>query len=188
MKSLNLGSISGVEIIVLPVALIVSLVLWAVLSVIAFAALGMAPGLALLVGLVVMLLHWSSELVHHIGHANAARRTGYPMQSIKLGGIYGSLALSVYPSDEPELADAIHMRRALGGPIASFLPMVVFGALALFLRGPLWWAAIFLFAENFIFTFQVFLPMGKLLDNDGNMLYRWLRGRGKAEVSVTPGE
>lgn len=188
MKSLHLGSISGAEIIVLPVALLVSPVLWLLLSVIALVVLGMPLGTALLVGLIVMLLHWTSEVVHHIGHASAARRTGYPMQAIKLGGIQGYLALSSYPTDEPTLPDAIHVRRALGGPIASFLMAVVFGVIALLLRGPFWWAAIFLFVENLIFAVQVFIPLGKLLDNDGNTLYRWWRGRGKAEANVAPGE
>ncbi len=188
MKQLRSGSIAGVEIIVLPIALFVSLALWIVLSAIAIAALGMSFGLGVLLGLIVMLLHWLSELIHHIGHALAARRTGYPMQAIKIGGIYGFLALSSYPADEAALPDSIHMRRALGGPIASLFPTIIFGIGALLLRGPLWWAAIFLFAENLIFTIQVLLPMGKLLDNDGNTLWRWWRGRGKVEVSAAPGE
>ena len=188
MKQIRLGSLAGTEIVVLPIALPFSLVLWIIFGAIALTALGMSFGLAVLLGLVVMLLHWLSEVVHHVGHVLAARRTGHPMQAIKIGGIYGFLALSSYPTDEPALPDSIHVRRALGGPIASLFLTIIFGICALLLRGPLWWAAIFLFAENLIFTIQVALPMGKLLDNDGNTLWRWWRGRGKTEMSAVSGE
>lgn len=189
MKNMHSGSIAGMEIIILPLALFVSLALWVVFGLVAFAVLGMGFGVAVLVGLVVTLLHWLSELVHHLGHALAARRTGYPMQSVQVGGIYGFLALSSYPPGEPTLPDSIHIRRAVGGPIASLCMTLIFGIIALFLRGPFWWVAIFLCAENLIFTIQFFVPLGKLLDNDGNTLLRWWLGRGKAGVdAVAPGE
>ena len=188
MKQLHIGSRTGIEIIILPVAWFVSLALWIVLSAAAIVVIGIPFGSAVLLGFVVMLLHWISEVIHHFGHALAARRTRYPMQAIKIGGIYGILALSSYPAGEPPLPDSIHIRRALGGPIASLLPTIIFGIAALLLNGSLWWAAIFLFVENLIFTIQVFLPMGKLLDNDGNTLWRWWRGREKVAVSATPGE
>lgn len=179
MKNLRFGSIAGMEIVVLPISLPVSLVLWIVLSVVAFAALSMSLGVAVLIGLLAMLLHWISELVHHIGHALAARRTGYPMQRVLVGGIWGVLARSVYPTDEPVLPESVHVRRAVGGPLASLVMTVLFGVLALLVPGPLRWVALFLFLENLLFTVQLFLPMGSLLDNDGNTLLRWLLRRGK---------
>ncbi len=183
MKQLHLGSLAGAKIIVLPVAFLASLLLWILFSAIAFAALHMSLGLAVAVGLVAMLLHWLSEVVHHLGHAIAAKRTGYPMQSIVLGGIQGYLALSSYPADEPKLPDSLHIRRAVGGPIASLLFTLIFGVCVLLVPKPFWWVAILLFIENLIFTVQLFIPLGKLLDNDGNTLYRWLRGRGKTEIA-----
>src|SRR2546430_14025417 len=139
------GSIIGVEVVILPIVPLVSLVLWIALSAVALWALGMSPGMALLFGLLVMLLHWVSEIVHDIGHALAARGAGYPMQRILVGGTLGLLAISSYPAYEPALQDSIHVRRAVGGPIASFITAIIFGAIALLLHGLLWWVAIFLF-------------------------------------------
>src|SRR5690242_10193969 len=112
-----------------------------------------------------MLLHWLSDIVHHLGHAWAARRTGYPMVGVRLSGVLGS---SIYPPDEPPLPAAVHIRRALGGPIASLLLTLVAAAIVLALRssgGTVWWVALFFFLENLlVFTLQVFLPLGF---NDG---------------------
>lgn len=188
MKQFRLGTVAGTEIVVLPIALVVSLILWIIFAIIAFTFLNLSLGLAIVLGLMVMLLHWGSELMHHLGHVFAARRTGHPMQAIKIGGIQGYLALSSYPADEPALPDSIHVRRAVGGPIASFAFLVVFGVFVLVLSGALWWAALLLFLENAIFTLQLFVPMGKLLDNDGNTFYRYLRSRGQSAVSVASKE
>src|SRR5258706_526147 len=84
-------------------------------------------------GLLAVALHWLSEIVHHLGHAIAARRTGYPMSGIRLGFL-GVLTSSVYPRDEPELPPALHIQRALGGPLASLAIGLVAGALALALH------------------------------------------------------
>lgn len=179
----------GLKIVILPVALIATVILWIVLSVIAFVATGIGFAASLLVGLIVVVLYWLSDLAHHLGHAGAARGTGYPMQAIKLGGIWGFMALSVYPPDEPSLPDSIHLRRALGGPFASLLVALLFGALALVLRGgPFLWAAILLFAINLLFAIQIVVPLGNLLDNDGNTLLRWWRGRHKARTESAQGE
>lgn len=183
MKQLHLGSLAGVAVIALPVTLFVTLLLWLVFGAIAFTLLGMPLGLAILAGLVAVLLHWASEVVHHLGHAGAAQRTGYPMQSIIIGGIQGYLARSSYPANEPTLPDSIHVRRAIGGPIASLLLTLIFGIGVFLLNSPVWWVVLLLFIENLIFTLQLFVPMGKLLDNDGNTFYRWLRGRNKVQVA-----
>ena len=55
-------------------------------------------GSALLGGVIVVILHWFSELVHQLGHAWAARRTGYPMIGIRCG-TFGVFATSLYPPD-----------------------------------------------------------------------------------------
>lgn len=171
------------RIIVLPSALITSIVFWIVFGALAFVATEGALLAAILIGLLVVILYWASELAHHLGHARAAQGTGYPMQAIKLGGIWGILALSCYPPNEPVLPDSVHLRRALGGPIASLIMALIFGAFALIARGgPFEWALILLFCENAIFAIQVVIPLGKLLDNDGNTLLRWWRGRKNRSV------
>ncbi|MGH2506660.1 MAG: hypothetical protein ACRDHZ_04480, partial [Ktedonobacteraceae bacterium] len=144
MKQLHLGSLARVAIIALPVTFFVTPLLWIIFSVIGFTVLNMSLGVAILAGLVAVLLHWASEVVHHLGHAGAAQRTGYPMQSIVIGGIQGYLALSSYPANEPTLPDSIHVRRAIGGPIASLLLTLIFGAFVLLLTGSIWWVALLL--------------------------------------------
>src|SRR4051794_37395815 len=117
-----LGSLGGLRLSLMRSALVGSLGLWLLLSASGLWMLGLPVGAAVVGGLAALALHWFSELVHHFGHAWAARRTGYPMIGIQLWGVLGS---SVYPADEPQLPAAVHIRRALGGPIASLLLTVV---------------------------------------------------------------
>lgn len=75
------------------------------------------PGwLALVVGLLAAVLHWLSVLTHHLGHAWLAQNTGHPMNGVHF---WGPLAISRYPRAEGSLPDRVHIRRALGGPLAS---------------------------------------------------------------------
>ena len=85
------------------------------------------------------------------------------------------LSSSIYPADEPDIPTEIHIRRALGGPIRSFILSVVFGIITLLLpQGTYqWWAALFFAADNFlVFTVGSLLPLGF---TDGTTLLRWLR-------------
>lgn len=170
----ELGRIAGLRITAKPSAIVGSLLLWATLAAIG-AALGLAPATALAAGLAATALHWLSSLAHHLGHSWAARRTGYPMIGVRLWGVLGS---SIYPRDEPALPAAVHMRRALGGPLASLLLTLVAAGLALALRpagGAAWLVALFFFAENLlVYTGQVLLPLGF---NDGATLLYWWRRR-----------
>lgn len=170
-----LGSLGGLRLSLMPSAVAGSLALWALLSAAGFWMLGLPAGAALVGGFAALLLHWISDIVHHSGHAWAARRTGYPMTGIRLWGVLGS---SVYPADEPQLPAAVHIRRALGGPIASLLLTGLAGLIAMALRpagGAVWWVALFFFLENlFVFTLQVFIPLSF---NDGGTLLYWLRRR-----------
>jgi Zn-dependent protease len=65
-----------------------------------------------LVGLACVLIMLGSEWLHQMGHAWAARPTGYPMVGILF---FSVLAASVYPPREPKLPGRVHIRRALGG-------------------------------------------------------------------------
>lgn len=93
------------------------------------------------------------------------------------------LASSRYPRDEPELPAEIHIRRALGGPTASFLLALVVGTIAFMQRdngGMVWWLAVFLALDNLlIFTIGALLPLS--FTDGGTLVYWWPRmGENKA--------
>ena len=162
---------AGLNLTAKPSAIIGSLALWIVLSGVGLAWLKLSIGEAILGGLIATLLHWVSELLHQLGHARAARRTGYPMIGIRAWGV---LSTSVYPDDEPPLPASIHIRRALGGPSVSIVVGILIGSLALTLRdsaGLLRWFAQFVALENLlVFGLGAFLPLGF---TDGSTLLRY---------------
>lgn len=179
MQSIRLGEIAGLKIIIAPRFWIGSLIMWLVLGVGAWLWLDLSPFAAVLAGFVAMLAHWAAEIVHHLGHAVAARQTGYPMSGLYIGALF-VLASSLYPRDEPELPAEIHIRRALGGPVASVLLSLVAGAVAFVLRsagGAPFWLALFIALEShLIFFWGALLPLGF---NDGSTLLYWWPRRGQ---------
>ncbi len=172
MKSIHLGKLFGLQISVLPLAFGGAFLLWVIFSVIAYFGIGLSFGESVLLGFVAMLLHWIFELIHSLGHALAANGTGYPMTGITFGAL-AIFALTLYPQDEPELPPSIHIRRALGGPMINGLLSIVFLLLLPVWRGNWFWLGMFALLENlFVYTLQVFLPLGF---NDGSTILRNLR-------------
>lgn len=170
-KTIRLGTIGGIPILARPVTLVGFLLLWLVLAGLGVLWLKFDLGTALVAGLIATLLHLVADLVHSLGHAWAAARTGYPMSAILFLGV---LAATLYPKDEPALPGRIHVQRALGGPLASLILSVIAGLIALAARdlgGAVGWVTLFWFVENlFVFTLQVFIPLGF---NDGSTLLKW---------------
>jgi hypothetical protein len=166
----ELGRLAGLRLTAGPSAIVGSALLWVILSNMAL-WLGVPAGAAIGGGLVAVLLHWGSDIVHQLGHARAARATGHPMIGIRLWWV---LTASMYSPDEGPLPAAIHIRRALGGPIASLLLTLVAALVALALRsagGALWWLALFFFLDNLlVLTLGAFLPLGF---TDGSTLLHW---------------
>lgn len=180
---IELGRLAGLRLTAGRSAVAGVLVLWVVFAA-AGLALGLSPLTALLGGLAATVLHWFSELVHQLGHAWAARRTGFPMIGICF---WGPLSSTIYPRDEPALPANIHIRRALGGPFSSTL-LTLLGAALLPLFRPLggvaWLLALFFTLENLlVFTAQVFVPLGF---NDGSTILYWWRRRGTALGQTPP--
>jgi hypothetical protein len=172
-SDVRLGHAAGLEFRAERSALGASLLLWGVLSGVARRRLRLPPGKAAAYGLIATGGHWASAVGHHLGHAAAARNTGFPMSGIRLRSFFGS---SLYPPDEQVFSAATHRRRALGGPTASLLLSLASGGAALALRHrgglPLRLAQ-FLFLDNlFAFTIGALLPLGF---TDGSTLLR-LRG------------
>ena len=172
MKETALGHLFGLRLSFLPSVLIGFISVWGILSLAAGYFLRAPLPAALGWGLAATVFHWLSELVHNLGHAWAAQRTGHPMTGIRFWGL---LATSVYPAAEGQLPGRIHIQRALGGPAASALLTLLAGSATLALppQNLPWWLALFVCLENlFVFTLQVFLPLGF---NDGATLWHWLR-------------
>jgi hypothetical protein len=172
MKTIKLGTLAGLKVMARPSAVFSTLLLWLILSGVGRWALDLPAGQAVLGGLLATVLHWLGELWHHLGHAWAARRTGYPMSGVMMVWL---LAASLYPRDEGTLPGHIHIRRALGGPTGSLLLALAAAALLLALAplsGTVWWyVALFFFLENLlIFTLGAFLPLGF---TDGSTLLAW---------------
>jgi len=173
MKAIPLGHIAGLELSAGPSVWISLLALWAALA--AGAAVGLKFSMmeAVVGGLAATALHLLSELIHQFGHAIAARRTGHPMTGVRLWGV---LAGSVYPSDEPELPPATHIRRALGGAPISAIVALFAGAVAWLFQpvGGLAWAlAVFMALDNLlVFAIGAFLPLGF---TDGSTILRYLK-------------
>jgi hypothetical protein len=176
-REIRLGKIGGLTLSAMPSALVGFLLTWVILSAFGAIVLGIDLPKAILGGLIAALLQLASEIIHQLGHAWAARQTGYPMTGIRLWGV---LSTSVYPSDEPVLPASIHIRRALGGPMTSLLVTILAGIFLFALRdrdGVARWIALFFFVENlFVFMLGAFLPLGF---TDGSTLLHWL-GKRKA--------
>jgi hypothetical protein len=128
----------------------------------------------LLLLLLAMALHWISDAIHNYGHYLAAKGTGYPMIGLRFWFLLGTC---IYPKDEPALPKAIHVRRALGGPLASTVLAIILGLLTYALSsqgGILWYVLVLSLIENvMIFSLGAFLPLGF---TDGSTLLS-LRGK-----------
>jgi hypothetical protein len=73
----KLGRLANLDITATFSALVGTLILWGILSAIAFLVLKLPAGTAIIGGLAATILHQIAELWHQLGHAWAARRTGY---------------------------------------------------------------------------------------------------------------
>lgn len=179
-REFPLFTINSLKISATPSAIIGSLVLWPILTMVGLVVTDLSLIAAVVAGFLTMLLHWAFEIIHQMGHASAARKTGYPMLGVRL---YLVLGASLYPSDEPNLPAQIHIRRALGGPkislavlaISTFILLLVWSAAGDFVR----MLALFAFLDNLlVFTIGAVVPFPfpNLIENDGVTLMRW---RGK---------
>jgi hypothetical protein len=159
-KEITLGNLFHLRLSARRSAWVAFLLVWAALAIVALVWLKAAPGAALAGALAAAVLHWLSELAHQLGHAWAARRSGYPMSGIRF---WGPLSTCLYP-DEPELPARVHIRRALGGPLASLCLSILAGLLALWVYpvgGLQFYILVFFFLDNFfVLTLGAFLPLG----------------------------
>ena len=170
-KTIRLGNIAGLKVMARRNVLIGWLLLWLIFSGAALWLLNLPLATAVLAGFLATLIHYLSELWHCLSHAVAARRTGHPMSGIIYNWVLGG---TLYPRDEPELPAAIHIQRALGGPIGSLLLALLMGLLTWALRpsgGLPYTLALFAFGDNLLFfTLGALLPLGF---TDGSTLLKY---------------
>lgn len=176
-KEYSMGKIIGLQLSIEPLFIVGTMILWILLSGTGILVLDLPVSQAVMGGLIATVLYWLSEIVHQLGHAYAANRTGYPMIGIRLG-TYLFFSTSLYPENEEALPAQIHIRRALGGPMTSFAFTIVAGVIAWLLypvQGVLEWIVLFVFIVNLlVFTLGSFLPLGF---TDGSTLLKWWRKR-----------
>ncbi len=169
------GHVGGLDLSLTPSALWSMAAMWIGLSAVGMWLLDFGVWTAILGGLLSVMIHWLSDFWHQYGHAIAARRTGYPMIGLRFWGIFST---SLWPADEPALPGRFHIRRALGGPIASILLGALALAIAVLLgqrTGLAWWLALFAAADNLLLLgFGAFLPLGF---TDGSTILHWWHRR-----------
>lgn len=172
MPARTIGHIMGVKISLKTPGILSSIGLWLLFAGLGYGLLQLPLISALLAGFGAMLLHWFSDLWHQLGHAYIARSVGYPMKGLRF---HWGLIASIYPHNEPTLPAHIHIKRALGGPIATILLTLVAGILMGLLTpmgGIINYLSQFFFWENLLFFFfGAFLPLGF---TDGSTLLKWL--------------
>jgi hypothetical protein len=170
-NTIALGHIGNLEVTAKPSAIVGFLLMWLVLSTLGFFVINLSSLESFVGGFICAVLHYLSEVLHQLGHAGAARRTGYPMRGFRFVYVLG---FSLYPKDEPELPGRVHVRRALGGPAVSFVVSVI--ALLIFLvaqnvGGLFYWIALWFFLDNFfVFFLGALLPLGF---TDGSSILKW---------------
>lgn len=160
---------------VVPAAFVGSFVVAAFLLIFAL-TVAQLPLVEALVGMVIgVALYWGLEVLHDLGHAWAAARTGYPMQGLRFGVPFGLFAQCVYPPDEPPLPGRTHIQRALGGPIVSGIAALILLVLVLLTResGDLGaWLLRWSLFITLMTSVGAFLPFGF---TDGSTILYWLR-------------
>ena len=173
-KTWKLGSFAGLKLLAKPTALIATLLLWLIFTLVGRKLCKLSYKQAILGGLLATTLHWLSEFWHQFGHAQAAKQTGYPMSGMCANG---PIATSLYPPDEPTLPGSIHIKRALGGPIASGALALLLGIVTMTLRPiggiPLMVASLAFFENLFVFGLGAFLPLG--FTDGSTILHYWNR-------------
>lgn len=172
MRTIRLPQFYRLDLVIQPIFIYACLALSVVMALLGAALLHLSLLQAMIGGLAFGLLHALSVFLHDMGHAIAARGTGYPMSGIEFGR-YGLLAVTLYPPNEPELPGKIHIRRAWGGPIMSFGIALLLGLLTFALpsRSVMWWVALIGSWHNLVtFSLQVLLPVPWA---DGGTLAKW---------------
>ncbi len=169
-KTKKLFEVGGYSVLWSPTFFPTFVLLWMTLNLVMMLFSDATYGQITVFGLGAVLIHYFAELLHNVGHAIAARSTGYPMSGIRL---WYAFIGSLYPKDEPELSSRIHVTRALGGPILSLiLALAMWGVLQVIPYANeiwQWWLRFFFWDNLLILGLGAFLPLGF---TDGSTILR----------------
>lgn len=114
-----------------------------------------------LLGVGVVAYHALAQFVHQLGHALAARSTGYPMTGIRYEYAFN---YSEYPPDEPLLPDSVHIRRSFGGVAGTALMAVIATLLWLRRKSAAHWFTRWLLASILLDSLLLFFASAVLSD------------------------
>ncbi len=174
-RTIPLGQLSGLKIRATPSAVGAAFLMAAGLVLLLLKVFRWRPWAAVTGGILATLIHYLSELWHHVGHARAAQETGFLMKGVTYSG---PIAVSVYPDNEGLLTADTHIQRALGGPIFSLFLTLAAGLAALLFRplgGLPLFLTVFAFLDNLlVLTIGALLPLGF---TDGSTLLTWWNQR-----------
>jgi hypothetical protein len=131
--------------------------------------------LAIIGAVVAVLGHWLVAMIHHYGHYSAGKFVGHSLRHVVM---FALLSRDSYPPNEGELPAQIHIRRALGGPIASSLALIGIGVIALicFLTGwdGFWPIYVVLLDNLVVFVLGAFIPLDFVgFETDGSTLVKY---------------
>jgi hypothetical protein len=171
----RIGRLFGLELSFVPSALAGWAFLWVFFGLLGRLIFHRGVLVSIAGGAVLVALHILSEILHNVGHAVAARRTGYPMTGLRMWGIFGT---SVYPEDEGQLPARVHIRRAVGGPVGSATAAAATGVMAAATAVVLprfTWIPLLFFLDNLlVFFLGNFVPVGF---NDASTFLHWRKRR-----------
>ena len=169
----EIGSIAGLRISARPSFFTARFIFMVTLAILGRSVFKVSRPWALFGALVTVVLDAFVILVHQLGHAWMAKRTGWPMAGIRFWSIFSTCT---YPPDEPELPPEVHLRRAVGGPVASFLLGLVTIVPALWLvskKGFARFLALFWMGDTF--GARSILALGPISFSDGPTIRYWAR-------------
>lgn len=167
------GSIAGLRISAQPSFFSARFIFVVTLAILGRSVFKLSRSQALFGALVAVVLDAFAVLIHQLGHAWMAKRTGWPMTGIRFWGLFSTCT---YPPDEPELPPEVHIQRAVGGPIVSLLLGLVTSVPLLLLlpkKGLGRLLALFWIANNIIV--KSVLAFGPLPWTDGPPMWYWGR-------------
>lgn len=178
MRPISLFTLFGLTTSITPASLIAFGLAAIGLSIVALIQANLSVGEGLAAGGLGALIMFAGDWLHQLGHAWAARRTGYPMTGMRYHSIF---AASEYPPDEPPLPARVHLSRALGGFWVNLLIgllLLPYAFFTSFQNSVLAWLLGFA-----VFYNLVVLGLGALLPidipgvftNDGGTIWRYWR-------------